>query len=86
MINPQNTIDLASNLEDILERDVVRFELDVLKEKERNEIAHLIYRWTQGDEVKQRIENINFLSPTMYVIPSISISVPKGIVLSLVAT
>lgn len=58
MINPQNTINLASNLEDILERDVVSFELDVLQEKERNEIAHLIYRWTQGDEVKQRIENI----------------------------
>jgi flavodoxin len=58
MINPNNTREMAENLEDILERDVVSFELDVLPEKDRAYITSLMYRWTQGEDVKQRIETI----------------------------
>lgn len=55
MINPQDTTKIAYNLEEIVETLVSEKIVKLLTESERAYICSLMYKWTQGINVKEEI-------------------------------
>lgn len=58
MINPNSLADLSYNLEDILETNVSEALLGKLTLNQRTYLTHLMYEWTQGKEVIEKIKEV----------------------------
>ena len=58
MINPHNLKELSNELENTLNIPVSIKILEQLTEKQRNFLATLIHKWSQGEEVEKIIKNI----------------------------